>query len=65
MSLEEWRALLRLRIATAAYEANGSRLEPAIRHAMLRLDWPKKTAREIERVRTWFRRGVKGPSGRE
>jgi hypothetical protein len=52
---EDQRKLLRLRIATAAHQANGKALEAAIRDAMIDLDWPDITAVEIERVRSRFR----------
>jgi hypothetical protein len=54
--LDDERAFLRLRAASALYEARGSGLEPAIRDAMLDLNWPEITAAEIDRVRSRFRR---------
>jgi hypothetical protein len=54
-SIEDQRKLLRLRIATAAYEARGEKLEAAIKAAMRDLDWDDSVA-ELDRVRTRFRR---------
>ena len=54
-SIEDQRRLLRLRIATAAYEARGETLEAAIIAGMVDLDWPDQTAAEIERIRSRFR----------
>jgi hypothetical protein len=54
--IEDQRKLLRLRIATAAHEARGAKLEAAILAAMSDLDWPDRSVTEIERVRTRFRR---------
>jgi hypothetical protein len=58
-SIADHSKLLRLRIATAVYEARGHALGPAIFAAMIDLDWPKQkqTAAEIERIRARFRRG--------
>ena len=58
-SIEDQRKLLRLRIATAAYEARGKTLEAAILAAMSDLDWPDRSVAEIERVRSRFRGAVK------
>jgi hypothetical protein len=55
-SIEDQRKLLRLRIATAAHEARGKKLEAAILAAMSDLDWPDRSVAEIERIRTRFRR---------
>jgi hypothetical protein len=55
-SIEDQRKLLRLRIATAAHEARGAKLEAAILAAMSDLDWPDRSAAELERIRTRFRR---------
>jgi hypothetical protein len=55
-STETQRKLLRLRIATAAYEARGEKLEAAILAAMNDLDWPDRSVAEIERIRIRFRR---------
>jgi len=49
------RKLLRLRIATAVYEARGEALETAIIAAMIDLDWPDITTAEIDRIRSRFR----------
>jgi hypothetical protein len=53
---QDQRDLTRLRIATAAHEARGKKFEAAINAAMSDLDWPDRTAAELERVRTRFRR---------
>jgi excisionase family DNA binding protein len=63
--LDELRALLRLRAATALYEARGAGLQAAILGAMLDLDWPVQSAAEIERVRTRFRRAAERPPTEE
>lgn len=52
---KDQRDLVRLRIATAAYEARGKKFEAAIRDAMIDLDWPCSVA-EIERIRSHLRR---------
>jgi hypothetical protein len=54
--VEEQRRFLRLRIATAVYEARGKRLEAAIIDAMIDLGWRDVTTTEIERIRARFRR---------
>ena len=53
--VEDQRALLRLRMATALYEARGESFEAAIIAAMINLDWPDITTAEIERIRSRFR----------
>lgn len=55
-SVEDQRDLMRLWIATAVHEAQGKKLEAAINAAMSDLDWPDRTAAELERIRTRFRR---------
>jgi hypothetical protein len=54
-SIEDLRALLRLRMATALYEHRGENFETAIIAAMTDLGWPDQTTAEIERIRTRFR----------
>ena len=54
-SIEDQRALLRLRMATALYEHRGESFEAAIIAAMIDLDWPDISTAEIERIRTRFR----------
>jgi hypothetical protein len=53
-----WRrpSLLRLRLMTAAYMAKGKRPAAALRLAMISLNWPDRSPREIERLRGLFRR---------
>jgi hypothetical protein len=53
--IEDQRKLMRLRMATALYEHRGESFEAAIIAAMIDLDWPDRTAAEIERIRTRFR----------
>jgi hypothetical protein len=55
-SIKDQRKFLRLRIASAAYEARGEKLEAAILAAMSDLDWPDRSVAEIERIRSRFRR---------
>lgn len=52
---EEQRELMRLRIAVAAYQEQGERLQRAIRSAMILLDWRDQSEAEIERLRSRFR----------
>jgi excisionase family DNA binding protein len=63
--LHDERALLRLRAATALYEARDLGLERAICDAMRDLEWPDQSAAEIDRVRTLFRRAAERPPAEE
>jgi hypothetical protein len=54
-----WRrklSLLRLGLMTAAYVAKGKPPAAALRLAMIALNWPDRSPREIERLRGLFRR---------
>lgn len=49
-------AMIVLRSVTARYETRGESLEGSIKAAMIDLNWPKRSAAEIDRIRTRFRR---------